>query len=117
MGSAEAWVFTTKDVIWIVMTIGAGLSAYYALKQELGKLRGKVDKVCSDLDSLEHDLMAKETTIYNRMEILKEDQKAAHEKLDLKMDNLTTHMTQLSTNIAELTGYIKAKREEDGKRA
>jgi hypothetical protein len=51
------------------------------------------------------------------MEILKEDQKAAHEKLDLKMDNLTTHMTQLSTNIAELTGYIKAKREEDGKRA
>jgi len=26
-------------------------------------------------------------------------------------------MTQLSTNIAELTGYIKAKREEDGKRA
>jgi len=28
------------------------------------------------------------------------------------MDNLTTHMTQLSTNIAELTGYIKAKKED-----
>ena len=71
MGSAEAWVFSTKDVIWIAMTIGSGLSAYFALKQELGKLKGKVDKVSSDLDSLETDLMANETSIYNRMEILK----------------------------------------------
>jgi outer membrane murein-binding lipoprotein Lpp len=67
------------------------------------------------MTSLEADLMAKENTIYNRMEALKEDQKAAHEKLDLKMDNLTTHMTQLSTNIAELTGYIKAKKEDSKK--
>ncbi len=67
----ETWTFNVKDVIWIVTGVGSGLSAYFALKQEIGKLKGKVDKLTGDMDALEADLTAKENTIYNRMEALK----------------------------------------------
>ena len=49
----ETWTFTVKDVIWIITGVGSGLSAYFALKQEIGKLKGKVDKLTGDMDALE----------------------------------------------------------------
>ena len=114
MGTVETWMFTAKDVIWIITMVASGLSVYYAAKQEINSLKLTLEKMQEEIDGLEEDVNKKETIIYDRMEQIKDEQKKAHEKLDLKMDNLTSHMTTLSNNIAELTGYIKAKEEKKG---
>jgi len=53
----------------------------------------------------------KESQIYNRISELKKEQQDAHEKLWLKLDTVETMQRDMSTSLAELTGYLKAKKE------
>ena len=46
---------------------------------------------------------------YNRLNDMKDEHSKSIEKLDAKIDNITTQTTTISANLAELTGYIKAK--------
>jgi chaperonin cofactor prefoldin len=102
---AESLMFTAKDVIGIIMLAVSVLSAYFALKKDIEKATGKI----KDLDG---QLLHKETIIYKRMSEIKDEQKADHEKLSVKIDTLNQHMNTISTSLAELTGYIKAKKQD-----
>ena len=53
----------------------------------------------------------KESQIYTRISELKQEQQDAHEKLWVKLDTVETMQRAMSTSLAELTGYLKAKRE------
>lgn len=114
--------FNIKDVITIVVGIGSFLGFYYALKRS-------VEKVSNDLEDLEskqeqdhqsvmgamkerkEDSDKKEQLIYKRIDEIKEEQKAAHEKLEVKIDAMAGHLSAMNTNLSELTGYIKAKKD------
>jgi flagellar capping protein FliD len=53
----------------------------------------------------------KETQIYNRISELRQEQQDAHEKLWVKLDSVESMQRAMSTSLAELTGYLKAKKE------
>lgn len=114
--------FNIKDVVTIVVGIGSFLGFYYALKRS-------VEKVGNDLEDLESkqkndhqsvmqamkdhkdDSDKKEQLIYKRIDEIKEEQKIAHEKLEVKIDAMSGHLSTMNTNLSELTGYIKAKKD------
>lgn len=102
---AESLMFTAKGVIGIIMLAVSVLAAYFALKKD-------IEKASSKTAEIESQLMHKETIIYKRMSEIKDEQKADHEKLSVKIDTLNQHMNTISTSLAELTGYIKAKKDE-----
>ena len=114
--------FNIKDVVTIIIGIGSFLGFYYALKRS-------VEKVSNDLEDLENkqekdhqsvmgamkehkdDSDKKEQLIYKRIDEIKEEQKAAHEKLEVKIDAMSGHLSAMNTSLSELTGYIKAKKD------
>lgn len=113
--------FNVKDVITIVIGISSFIGFYYALKRS-------VEKVSSDLDTLElkqkkdmenimatiiehkKDLQTSEDHIYSRMGEIRDEQRNANDKLETKIDSMANHISSISTCLAELTGYIKAKK-------
>lgn len=54
----------------------------------------------------------KELQIYGKIEDIRKEQKDSHEKMSNKLDTLSTQINLISTNLAEIAGYIRAKREE-----
>jgi chaperonin cofactor prefoldin len=101
----ESLIFTAKDVIGIILLAVSVLGAYFALKKD-------VEKAVMKIKEIDTQLLHKETIIYKRMSEIKDEQKSDHEKLSVKIDTLNQHMNTISTSLAELTGYIKAKKEE-----
>jgi chaperonin cofactor prefoldin len=102
---AQALMFTSKDVIGIIMLAVSVLGAYFALKKDIEKASAKIKEI-------DNQLQHKETIIYKRMSEIKDEQKADHDKLSVKIDTLNQHMNTISTSLAELTGYIKAKKDD-----
>lgn len=102
---AEGLMFTAKDVIGIILLAVSVLGAYFALKKD-------VEKAVTKIKEIDTQLLHKETIIYKRMSEIKDEQKSDHEKLSVKIDTLNQHMNTISTSLAELTGYIKAKKED-----
>ena len=64
-----------------------------------------------DNSQVKDEVEKKESQIYTRIGELKKEQQDAHEKLWLKLDTVETMQRDMSTSLAELTGYLKAKRE------
>jgi hypothetical protein len=113
--------FNVKDVITIVIGISSFTGFYYALKRS-------VEKVNNDLDSLEikqkkdteaimsilkehkENLQTSEEHVYARISEIREEQRNANDKLESKIDSMATHISSMNTCLAELTGYIKAKK-------
>jgi hypothetical protein len=56
------------------------------------------------------DLDKREKHIYDRMTEIKEEQKNAIDKLEVKIDAISTNLSNMNTCLSELTGYIKAKK-------
>jgi hypothetical protein len=139
--NATDLTFGIKDVIGIVLAVIAVIGFLYALKKATEKAETKnteQDKSIADLkkDMDEKFLHAKnakkaniqyimdvikenkdavekkETQIYNRIDEIRTEQKEAHTQLSTKMDAMTSQLQTVNTNLSELTGYIKAKREE-----
>ena len=50
------------------------------------------------------------TDFHNRLTDMKDEHSKSIEKIDAKIDNITTQTATISANLAELTGYIKAKK-------
>jgi hypothetical protein len=118
---ATSLTFGVKDVITIVIGVCTLLGFYYALKRS-------VEKVSNDLDDLENkqnkdhdDVMTtirehredsdkREAKIYDSIGTIRKEQKDAHDKIEIKIDAITDNLFKLNNNVAELTGYIKAKK-------
>lgn len=132
--------FGAKDVAAIIVAVISILGFLYALKRNADKATENAAVIKKDLEDFKastnekfihgknskkaniqyimdamqknkDDVEKKETQIYNRISELKKEQQDAHEKLWLKLDTVETMQRDMSTSLAELTGYLKAKKE------
>ena len=114
--------FNIKDVITIVVGIGSFLGFYYALKREVEKVSIKVDSleekqekdhqsVTEAMKEHKDESSKKEELVYKRINEIRDEVKDAHGKLEVKIDAIVGRLSTMSANLSELTGYIKAKKE------
>jgi len=114
--------FNIKDVITIVVGIGSFLGFYYALKREVEKVSSKVDSleekqekdhqsVTEAMKEHKDESSKKEELVYKRINEIRDEVKDAHGKLEVKIDGIVGSISTMNTNLSELTGYIKAKKE------
>ena len=68
--------------------------------------KANIMKIYEDMNKVEENLKEEITEI-------KSEQKTAHDKMSTKLDTLSNQMSTMNINLAELTGYIKAKKEND----
>jgi tRNA U34 5-carboxymethylaminomethyl modifying GTPase MnmE/TrmE len=113
--------FTVKDVVTIVVGISSFIGFYYALKRSVEKISNDVEaletKQKNDTETImaslkEHkdDVARSEEYTHKRITEIKEEQKAASDKLEAKIDAVALHLATMSNAIGEITGYIKAKK-------
>ena len=132
--------FGAKDVAAIIVALTSILGFLYALKRNGDKATENAALIKKDLEDFKastnekfihgknskkaniqyimdamqknkDDVEKKESQIYTRISELKKEQQDAHEKLWLKLDTVETMQRDMSTSLAELTGYLKAKKE------
>lgn len=132
--------FGAKDVAAIIVAVISILGFLYALKRNADKATENAAVIKKDLEDFKastnekfihgknskkaniqyimdamqknkDDVEKKETQIYNRISEIRKEQQDAHEKLWLKLDTVETMQRDMSTSLAELTGYLKAKKE------
>jgi gas vesicle protein len=132
--------FGAKDVAAIIVAVISILGFLYALKRNADKATENAAVIKKDLEDFKastnekfihgknskkaniqyimeamqknkDEVEKKESQIYNRISELKKEQQDAHEKLWLKLDTVETMQRDMSTSLAELTGYLKAKKE------
>jgi hydroxylamine reductase (hybrid-cluster protein) len=139
--NANDLTFGIKDVVGIVLAVIALIGFIYALKRTAEKAEEKNTAQDTDIKNLrtemeekflhaknakkaniqyimdvikqnKEDVEKKETLIYTRMEEIRKEQKEAHGALSAKMDGMNQQLQTINTNLSELTGYIKAKKEQ-----
>jgi DNA-binding helix-hairpin-helix protein with protein kinase domain len=137
---AKEITFGAKDVAAIIVALTSILGFLYALKRNGDKATENAALIKKDLEdfkastnekfmhgenskkaNIEYIMDAmqknkdevdrKESQIYTRISELKQEQQDAHEKLWVKLDTVENMQRAMSTSLAELTGYLKAKRE------
>ncbi len=110
-----------RDVVSIIVGVLSLAGLYYALKRSVDRLYNKVNTMEKNHDrdielvkdgikEAKLDLDKREKHIYERMTEIKEEQKSAIDKLDVKIDAISINLTAMNTCLSELTGYIKAKK-------
>jgi gas vesicle protein len=132
--------FGAKDVAAIIVAVISILGFLYALKRNADNATENAATIKKDLEDFKastnekfvhgknskkaniqyimeamqknkDEVEKKESQIYTRISELKKEQQDAHEKLWLKLDTVETMQRDMSTSLAELTGYLKAKKE------
>lgn len=138
---ATELTFGLKDVLGIVSLVVSAVGLYWAMKNADKDNKAANRKTQSDLDTFKRetaekfmhaknskkaniemllqeiskgkdDMEKKEAQIYARMNEIRDEQKEAHDKVNIKLDALSTQMAQVNTSLAELTGYIKARKDK-----
>lgn len=115
-------LFETRDVVTIIVGVGSLSGLYYTLKRSVDRLGTNFTNMQENhsrdmatlnqsLKETKDDFSKKEQNIYSRIGEIREEQKSASERIDIKIDAITTHITSMNAALAELTGYIKAKKE------
>jgi hypothetical protein len=116
-------LFETRDVVTIVAGVASLSGLYYTLKRAVDKLSTNftnmqehhsrdMSTLNESLKETKEDFGKKEQNIYARINEIREEQKSANEKLEYKIDAISTHLTNMNTSLSELTGYIKAKKSD-----
>lgn len=77
--------------------------------------KANIQMIYQDFNKLEKSIQDKETQIYDRMKEIKEEQKEAHEKLSNKIDEVVKMQQTMNTSLAELTGFLKGKQNNEKK--
>ncbi len=116
--------FGVRDVITIIFGAISIAGFYYALKRSIEKLSAEFkmlenkqkedhSNVMTAMKEHKEDLDKRETKIYDQIDNIRSEQKDAHIKLEGKMDSISTEVNKISSNLSELTGYLKAKKESE----
>lgn len=126
--------FGIKDVIAIVLGLVSILGFLYALREATTKVTIKCDNLNSEITNLKveyaqiitemktttanqithlHDkVKEKENDLSKKIEYVREEAKESNEKLSAQLLGFGVQLTQISSSLSELTGYIKAKTEK-----
>jgi uncharacterized protein HemX len=142
--NAASLTFGIKDVVAIVLAVISILGFLYALKNAAKKAQDSNDATRKDFEDYKkateekflhaknskkaniqtimdtikqnkEEVEKKENQIYSRITEIREEQRTAHEKLAVKIDNVVDMQHTMNTSLAELTGFLKAKRNEPEK--
>ena len=130
--NANEITFGIKDVAAIVTAVVSILGFLYALKRTADKANEdnlNLKKNMSDFENSTNEkflhskntkkatvqhimdtIDKKESLIYSKITEIKNDQEVAHNKLWTKLDSVEKMQQNISTSLAELTGYLKAKK-------
>jgi uncharacterized protein HemX len=140
--NAADLTFGIKDVVGIVLAVLAVVGFLYALKRTAEKANEQTSAVKKELDDYKksveekflhaknskkaniqmimdtiktnkEEVEKKENQIYARMNEVREEQKLAHDKLSDKIDSVVTMQQTMNTSLAELTGFLKGKRNDE----
>lgn len=95
--------FTVRDLVTIVGGAVSLTGLYYALKRD-------VIKVSSALGKVEAYHKRELDEMNARITEMKEESNKAIEKLDRRLDTIQAQNMQIATDLATLTGYIKAQK-------
>jgi len=129
--NASELIFGIKDVVAIIIGLGSIVSFVYVIKSSSEKANIKISEVNDELDEFKKvvnekflhskntkkatveyimdTLEKKENLIYTKISEIKSEQEVAHNKLWNKLDAVEKMQQNISNNLAELTGYLKAK--------
>jgi len=95
--------FTVRDLVTIVGGAVSLTGLYYALKRDVIKVSAALGKVEAyhkrELDEMNA-----------RITEMKEESNKSIEKLDRRLDTIQAQNMQIATDLATLTGYIKAQK-------
>jgi len=91
-----------KDIITIVAGAVSLSGLYYALKRN-------VDKLNITVRTMDTHHKREISAIHYRIDEIKDDTRTSIDKLEGKIDAIQNQNAIISANLAELTGYIKAK--------
>lgn len=140
--NANDLTFGIKDVVGIVLAIISILGFLYALKRSAEKAqeaqtalkkefddyrksveekflhaknskKANIQMIMDTIKTNKEEVEKKENQIYARLNEVREEQKLAHDKLSDKIDNVVTMQQTLNNSVAELTGFLKAKRNDN----
>jgi hypothetical protein len=135
-------IFGLKDVIAIIGGVGGLTGIYYVLKNAAYRAEEKALQATETIHSIRRDfddklihlkngkqatikvlteditevkqtIKEKETQIYSKIEQVRDEQKNSHDKLNNKLDTVAITLGTMSVNIAEMNGYLKAKKESE----
>jgi hypothetical protein len=110
-----------RDVVTIIFAVLSLAGLYYALKRSVDRLYNKVttmeqnherdiELVKESMKETKADIDKREKQVYDRITEIKEEQKSAIDKIEIKIDAISTNLANMNTCLSELTGYIKAKK-------
>jgi len=91
-----------KDIITIVAGAVSLSGLYYALKRN-------VDKLNITVRTMDTHHKREISAIHHRIDEIKDDTRTSIDKLEGTIDAIQQQNAIISANLAELTGYIKAK--------
>lgn len=129
--------FGIKDVVAIVAGVISILSFIYAIKKSTEKAedasldlkkaledhirlteekflharnskKANIEVIMDHIKVNKEEVEKKESQIYARLNEVKEELKDGHLKLEGKIDGLVVMQQSMNTNLAELTGFLKA---------
>ncbi len=128
---ANELTFNIKDVVTIVIGLGSVIGFVYMIKSSTEKTELKITETNDELDEFKKivnekflhskntkkatveyimdTVEKKENLIYTKISEIKSEQEVAHNKLWNKLDAVEKMQQNISNNLAELTGYLKAK--------
>jgi hypothetical protein len=91
-----------KDVLTVVAGAVSLSGLYYALKRN-------VDKLNITVRTMDTHHKREISAIHHRIDEIKIDTKETINKLDAKIDAIQNQNVTIAKNLAELTGFLKAK--------
>jgi hypothetical protein len=103
--------FESRDVITIIGAVVSLTGLYYALKRDVVKVSSALGKVESyhkrEVTMLAESIRETKDEFNNKLNVMKDEQNKAIDKLEAKIDVIASQNMTISNNLAELAGYIR----------
>ena len=100
-----------RDIITIIGGAVSLTGLYYALKRDVVKVSSALGKVESyhqrEVTMLSESIKETKDEFNTKLNVMKEEQNKAIDKLEKKIDVIAAQNLTISTNLAELAGFIR----------
>jgi len=106
--------FQPRDLITIIGGAVSLTGLYYALKRDVVKVSSALGKVESyhkrEVTMLADSIKETKDEFNTKLNTMKEEQNKAIDKLEAKIDVIASQNMTISTNLAELAGFIRGNK-------
>jgi len=106
--------FEPRDIVTIVGGAISLTGLYYALKRDVVKVSSALGKVESyhkrEVTMLSDSIKETKEEFNTKLNTMKDEQNKAIDKLEAKIDVIASQNMTISTNLAELAGFIRGNK-------